>query len=117
MTVQIHHLRRRQKYRAHSGIAALLQVRLFISRIFLKILVRSELDGIDKNAHHHIVGAFAFSRLHERNMPLVEIAHRRHQRRAPSAFAQTAAPCLKLFRVAENLHFKNIPYFLSPSRS
>ena len=74
--IDLGHRRQKQRVdrRRHEQGAVVLD-RARIGRV---VLLRTELQGIHEDAHHHAVGARP-GEVHEGEVPAVQVAHRRHE--------------------------------------
>mmetsp|Transcript_51054 Transcript_51054/g.110792 ORF Transcript_51054/g.110792 Transcript_51054/m.110792 type:complete len:273 (+) Transcript_51054:118-936(+) len=74
----IHLFRRRREDRIHAAIKQKLNVPLQCPWVAIQILVWRELRGIDEDGHDDLVG-LALCLVYELQVPLMQVAHRRHQ--------------------------------------
>ena len=86
--IQLIGLRREQE--VHAARFRQSRVAVAVARIAREVLVRTELQRIDEQAHDDAAGALARA-IDQREMPFVERAHRRHERDARAAAARSAS--------------------------
>ncbi len=97
----VHRVRGRGEHQIDAPFATARQVVFEISRVAIKILFRSELQRIDEDGHRDEVGADLGS-LDEREVPVVERAHRWHEPDAAGVGARIIASPPKFGRLADH---------------
>ena len=78
-----------RKHHRHALAFEFVGILLQGARILVEIFALAELQPVDENAHHHVVGAL-FGFAHQRQMALVQIAHGGHKGHGAGAFAPLA---------------------------
>ena len=79
------------------------------ARIFVEIFALSELQAVDKNTDHNVIGTF-FCFAHQRKMTFVQIAHGRHK----CHFSGSFAPLAQFFNRMNDLHGLKNPLSFPP---
>ena len=103
VSVQVHVGGRWEEHGRRARRAALGEVGLLVARIFLVVLVGTELDGIHEHADDDLVRALPLRCRDEGKMSLVQVAHRRHERYLCAGLPPRRAPLLEFLRVGESL--------------
>ena len=91
------------EHRMHVQGAELRQIPLVVARVRAEVLVRGELRGVDVYGHHHHVRA-VLRLAHQRQVPVVEVSHRGHERDATTGDAVRARPTTHVGSVFDHFH-------------
>ena len=92
------------KHHRHALAFQFVGVFLQGTRVAVEIFALAKLQAVDKNTHHHRIGMLV-RRAHQRQMPLVQIAHGGHK----SHFAGVFTPLPQLGNGMNDLHNKYGP--------
>ncbi len=112
-TLRIHFAHGRRPQQIDAGFAQQRAVLHQLARIGVEILVRAELQRIDEDRHRHAIG-HATRLAHQHEVPVVQRAHRRHQRQGFSPAFERGQRACQIRTGRDSLHGARLSFIVHP---